>query len=42
MIRNQTIELMLKRKSIRRYTEQVPSDEFLTTVVRAGQQAPFA
>ena len=42
MIRNQTIELMLKRKSIRRYTEEVPSDEVLITVVCAGQQAPFA
>jgi nitroreductase len=33
---------MLRRKSIRRYTPEVPSDEVVTTIVRAGQQAPFA
>lgn len=42
MIDNETIDIMLNRKSIRRYTEATPSDEVLTTIVRAGQQAPFA
>jgi nitroreductase len=36
------IETMLKRKSIRKYTDESPSDEVLQAVVRAGQQAPFA
>jgi nitroreductase len=33
---------MLNRKSIRRYTDEMPSDEAIQTIVRAGQQAPFA
>lgn len=36
------IETLLNRKSIRAYTDQVPSDEVVETVVRSGQQAPFA
>lgn len=39
---NPIIETMLNRKSIRKYTEETPSDEVIHTVVRAGQQAPFA
>jgi nitroreductase len=39
---NQVIDIMLARKSIRKYTDQVPSDEVVQAVVRAGQQAPFA
>lgn len=42
MLRTSVVETMLSRKSIRAYTDQVPSDEVLSTVVRAGQQAPFA
>lgn len=42
MIRNEVIDAMMKRKSIRKYTERVPSEEEILTVVRAGQQAPFA
>ncbi|MCJ7700537.1 MAG: nitroreductase family protein [Anaerolineales bacterium] len=42
MITNPIIETMLKRKSIRKYTPDMPSDEVIETVVRAGQQAPFA
>jgi len=42
MIKNETITLMLNRKSIRRYTGKMPSREIITTIVRAGQQAPFA
>ncbi len=41
MIHNQTIDSMLKRKSIRKFTEEIPSDEVLESIVRAGQQAPF-
>jgi FMN reductase (NADPH) len=42
MLTNPVIETMLKRKSVRKYSDQVPSDEVIETVVRAGQQAPFA
>jgi nitroreductase len=33
---------MLNRKSIRKYTKKIPSDEVILTIVRAGQQDPFA
>ena len=39
---NAMIEMMLQRKSIRKYTDEIPTDEVVRTVVRAGQQAPFA
>jgi FMN reductase (NADPH) len=42
MIHNPVIDQMLQRKSIRAYTSQQPSDEVIETIVRAGQQAPFA
>jgi nitroreductase len=42
MLENSTIRTMLNRKSIRKYTSEDPSDEAITTIVRAGQQAPFA
>ena len=42
MIHNPVIDQMLQRKSIRRYTSEQPSDEMIETIVRAGQQAPFA
>jgi nitroreductase len=42
MLTNPVIETMLNRKSIRKYTDQIPDDEVIETVVRAGQQAPFA
>ncbi|MCP4570661.1 MAG: hypothetical protein GY841_24010 [FCB group bacterium] len=42
MIHNKTIDLLLTRKSIRKYTDEKPSDEILETVVRAAAQAPFA
>ncbi|MCL7452935.1 MAG: nitroreductase family protein [Anaerolineae bacterium] len=42
MLDNEVVQTMLRRKSIRKYTEQMPSEEAITTVVRAGQQAPFA
>jgi nitroreductase len=39
---NSTIEAMLRRKTIRSYTERSPTDDVVSTIVRAGQQAPFA
>lgn len=39
---NPVIEALLQRKSIRQYSEQDPSDEVVETIVRCGQQAPFA
>ncbi len=39
---NPIIESMLNRKSIRKYTDEMPTDEVIHTVVCAGQQAPFA
>jgi FMN reductase [NAD(P)H] len=42
MIHNQVIDAMLNRKSIRKYTAEQPSDAVIETIVRAGQQAPFA
>ncbi len=36
------IEALLARKSIRKYTHEQPSDEVVRSIVRAGQQAPFA
>ena len=39
---NPVIEAMLRRKSIRQYTDQDPSDDVIETIVRCGQQAPFA
>ncbi len=42
MLTNPIIESMMNRKSIRKYTQEMPSEEVLEAVVRAGQQAPFA
>lgn len=42
MLTNPVIESMLNRKSVRKYTDQKPTDEVIAAVVRAGQQAPFA
>jgi nitroreductase len=39
---NPVVKTMLEHKSIRKYTDQTPSDEVVETIVRAGQQAPFA
>jgi len=39
---NPVIETMFNRKSIRKYTEEMPSEEVIATIVRAGQQAPFS
>ncbi len=42
MLNNPVIESMMRRRSVRKYTNQKPSDEVIETIVRAGQQAPFA
>lgn len=42
MKHNSVIQTILDHKSIRKYTNQMPSDEEVRTIVRAGQQAPFA
>jgi len=42
MKKNLVIQTMLEHKSIREYTDEIPSDEVVETIVRAGQQAPFA
>jgi nitroreductase len=39
---NPIIQTMLDRKSIRKFTDRRPSDAVITSLVRAGQQAPFA
>jgi len=39
---NLVIETLLDHRSIRKFTDEEPSDEAVETVVRAGQQAPFA
>lgn len=42
MLSNPVIENMMNRKSIRKYKKQMPSDDVIETIVRAGQQAPFS
>ena len=42
MIDNPVLDALMKRKSIRAYLEQAPSEEMLATVVQAGEQAPFS
>ena len=42
MIHNQVIDTLMNRKSIRKYTSQMPTDEEIETLARAAQQAPFA
>jgi nitroreductase len=39
---NPVIDAMLARKSVRKYKPDQPTDEVVETIVRAGQQAPFA
>ncbi|UCE96407.1 MAG: nitroreductase family protein [Candidatus Bathyarchaeota archaeon] len=42
MNKNPVIQTMLNHKSIRKYKNKMPPDEVIKTIVRAGQQAPFA
>jgi nitroreductase len=39
---NLVVETLLNHRSIRKFSDEEPSDEVVRTVVRAGQQAPFA
>jgi nitroreductase len=39
---NPVLTAMMNRKSVRKYKPDMPGDEIIETVVRAGQQAPFA
>jgi len=39
---NPVLQTLLNRKSIRKYKKEMPADEVIAAVVRAGQQAPFA
>ncbi len=39
---NPVIQNMLNRRSVRKYKPDKPTDEIIETIVRAGQQAPFA
>ena len=39
---NPVLQTLLSHRSVRKYTLQKPTDEVLQTIVRAGQQAPFA
>ena len=38
MLTNPVIDAMLNRKSVRKYTKQMPTDDVIEAVVRAGQQ----
>lgn len=42
MIHNDIINTLMNRKSIRKYTDRMPSQEEIETIARAAQQAPFA
>jgi len=42
MISNPTIDVLMNHRSIRKYTDEVPSEEVIETIVKAGQQAAFA
>lgn len=42
MLSNPVLENLLQRKSTRKYTQEMPSDEVIQMIARAGQQAPFA
>jgi nitroreductase len=39
---NPVIQSLLEHRSVRKYTSQKPTQDVLETIVRAGQQAPFA
>ncbi len=39
---NHTLDLLLRRRSVRKYSSRIPTREELETVVRAGFQAPFS
>jgi FMN reductase (NADPH) len=42
MMTNPTVEVLMNRKSVRKFTNRKLTEDELETIVRAGQQAPFA
>jgi nitroreductase len=42
MKNNPVIQTLLEHKSIRKYSSEIPSQEVVETIVKAGQQAPFS
>ena len=42
MLTNPTIETLMNHRSIRQYTDEIPSNEMIEAIVKAGQQAAFA
>ena len=42
ILSNPVIETLLSHKSIRKYKSDMPPENVIRTIVRAGQQAPFA
>ncbi|MEM2780736.1 MAG: nitroreductase family protein, partial [Candidatus Bathyarchaeia archaeon] len=42
VLSNPVIEVLLSHKSIRKYKPDTPHEDVIRTIVRAGQQAPFA
>ncbi len=42
MLTNLTIKTLMNHRSIREYTDEIPSEEMVETIVKAGQQAAFA
>ena len=41
-LENQTIQYMMNRRSVRKYKPDQPTGEIVESIIRAGQQAPFA
>jgi nitroreductase len=42
VIDNPVVRALMGHRSIRKFTDAIPTEEVVTTIVRAGQQAPFA
>lgn len=42
MDNNPVLDILMNRRSVRKYRKETPSRETINTIVRAGQQAPFA
>ncbi|MCF7859234.1 MAG: nitroreductase family protein [Candidatus Cloacimonetes bacterium] len=42
MVVNSTIDVLMNHRSIRKYSDEVPGEEIIETIVKAGQQAAFA
>jgi len=42
LIHNPAIDVLINHRSIRKYTDKIPSEEVIETIVKAAQQAAFA